>query len=175
MLTKQQIREIILEKRKTLSKDFILKNSLEIIKKIKETKEFKESENIWLFYPLKWEVNLLPFFEENNWKNIFFPKVIWEDILFWKIEKIPELEKWKFWIYEPKKVDKNIELGLIIIPWLAFSKKWGRIWFWKWFYDKYINSLNKKPKLIWVCFDFQIFENLMQEEWDVKILKIINN
>lgn len=178
MLSKQEIRQKIIKKRKEISKDFILKNSLKIIKIIKEKNIFKNSKNIWIFYPLIWEVDLLPFLWEKN-KNFYFPKVEWNDIFFWKIQKISDLKKWSFWLFEPKKIDKNINLDLILVPALAFSLDWKRIWFWKWFYDKYLFSLKKElktkimPKLIWVCFEFQIFDNLPQEKQDFLIDEII--
>lgn len=171
MQSKFQIRSIILEKRKKLSDDFVLKKSLKIIEKLKKIREFKEAKNIWIFYPLKWEVDLLALLDLKD-KDFYFPKVDWEDMHFWLVKNFSELMEWRFWIFEPITYN-DISLDLIIVPWLAFSLTWKRIGFWKWYYDRFLDSLSDKPKLIWVCFDFQVFEDLAQDGGDVLVDKLI--
>ncbi len=163
--SKERIRSEILSLRSWLESCYISSKSNKIINKIIKLDQYKKAKKIWLYANMPWEVDLFELF--NSWENkiFYFPKVIWDNIEFWKVETLEQMQKWSYWIMEPVSIQKDVKLDLIIVPWLAFTLDWKRIGYWKWYYDRYLK--NKEIYMLWVCFDFQIFDDLKQDRFDV--------
>lgn len=70
MDSKSDLRVYAKELRKTLD----IKNiSSEIVSKIRTLNDYKKAENVMIFYPMKYEINLLDLLNDN--KNFYLPKV----------------------------------------------------------------------------------------------------
>jgi 5-formyltetrahydrofolate cyclo-ligase len=68
------------------------------------------------------------------------------------------------------------EIDLFIIPGRAFTLDWKRLGRGKWYYDRFLaQKIYKKSKKIWICFDFQVHENIPTEKHDIMMNKIITN
>lgn len=167
MITKTEVRRLILEKRKEITLDSIENNSKRIIERILSLMEFQKSNNVWLFAPLNWEVDLFWIMKLTDNKRFYFPKVRWNLLEFGLVKSKNDLKEGSFGILEPINYDSEVYLDMVFVPWLAFTVDWKRIWFWKWFYDKYL-CWTEAIK-VWVCFDYQIFDDLQQDELDVKM------
>lgn len=61
---------------------------------------------------------------------------------------------------------------MIIVPGLAFDKRGYRIGYGGGFYDKFLEKHNK-IKRISLCYNFQIIENVPNEEFDKRVDTII--
>jgi 5-formyltetrahydrofolate cyclo-ligase len=150
--------------RKTLN---IQKKSEEIIEKIRDLKEYKKAQNIMLFYPTEFEINLLSLLSDK--KNFYFPKVDGENMLVCPYSKDIELKKSKFNILEPcsNPISTNI-LDLIIVPALMIDKNNYRLGYGGGFYDRF---LKKNPKIKTICpvFSELYVDNLPHENFDIPI------
>lgn len=171
-MKKSDIRKIVLKQRDLLSESYIALESKKIVETIKSLEKYKKAKKVWLFANLKWEIDLFGLLETWVDKIFYFPKVVWDNIQFWKVWKKDDLKKWSFGVLEPENIDLNVNLDLIIVPWLAFTQDLKRIGYWKWYYDKYLQS--KDVYKIWVCFDFQVFDDFDQGVFDVRMDKIIS-
>lgn len=97
----------------------------------------------------------------DQWLSIYTPQVIWETEMILIDEEYEVYEK---------------EIDVFIIPWRAFSSDGKRLWRGKWYYDRFLsNRLYKKSRKIWICFDFQIMDDIPTEKHDILMNKIITN
>lgn len=144
------------------------KISKEICKIIRKNNFYKESKNIMIFYPLKYEINLLDLLKDN--KNFYLPKVNNEDILICPYDK--NLVKSELNIYEPctNPVDSNI-LDLIFVPALMVDKENYRLGYGGGFYDRFLKTA-KAHTIVPIAKEL-IVEKLPHEKFDIKINETI--
>jgi len=91
---------------------------------------------------------------------------------------------------ELKDYDKDLEIGvlkilqprkdsyrpvppenidLVIVPGVAFDKKGTRLGFGAGFYDKFLNKLSDKTKLIALAFELQLIDNIPSQSHDIPV------
>ena len=162
--TKQDLRKFVKDERKKIDIKSISKNLLE---KLIETADYKEAKNIMIFYPLKYEVDLLEILNDDT-KNFYLPRVEGETLLCCPFKKDTELSKSCFKINEPltKAVDKTI-LDLIVVPALAVDRNNYRLGYGRGFYDRFLKDLDCK-KIVCISKDF-ILDTVYPEDYDIKI------
>jgi len=167
MENKHDLRKKLKELRKTFD---IKAKSQQIISLLRDTSEYKKAEYIMLFYPMKFEINLLALLEDN--KNFYFPKVDGEKLLVCPYDE--KFEKSNLNIYEPcsEPVSPKI-LDLIIVPALAVDKNNYRLGYGGGFYDRFIEE-NPDIKTLTPIYKECVFDNLPHNEFDKKIDIIIS-
>jgi 5-formyltetrahydrofolate cyclo-ligase len=153
------LRKVAIEKRKTLSFNFIQESSKTITEKLLSNFIFR-NKKIHLFYPIKTKPEIDTWFihkelinqnckhytsfhniKKDTWDCIQFdPKVDFTETTF----KVPVPVKYLNSFYT--------EIDIIIIPLLAFDKDGNRIGYGKGVYDKIISNLNPNCIKIGVSF-----------------------
>lgn len=162
MKEKNELRNKIKKIRKTLDNNLVSKI---ITQKILQMEIFKNSENIMLYYPLRYEINILGLMKKD--KNFYFPKVSGENLLV--CPYCGDFEKSCMNIYEPCSNPVSPEiLDLIIVPALAIDKNNYRLGYGGGFYDRFLKQ-NSKVKTITPIFKELIFTRLPHEEFDIQI------
>ncbi len=138
------------------------------MKNIRNLAEYKNSENIMLFYPMKYEINLLGLLDDD--KNFFFPKVDGSNLQVCPTTPDRKFVKSQMKIYEPcsNPVDKNC-LDLIIVPALAVDKDKFRLGYGGGFYDKFLKEISPKTKTIVPIYHEFIIDELPRDEFDVPV------
>lgn len=163
MKTKKEIREDIQKLFQDRTREELEENSNIIVQKLKKVIQ-------------KW-----------NYKKICIYEHMQDEVYTHKI--ISDLRQLTVEIYTPQiisetemiLIDHNYEhyeqeIEFFILPWRAFSLDWKRLWRWKWYYDRFLSQkIYKKSQKIWICYDFQILENIPIEKHDVLLNKIITN
>lgn len=182
MITKNELRKIMIEKRKALPKEK-KKNLDEIIfNKVISSEYYKKAKNIFIFVSMGDEVdtiNIIKHALKDN-KSICVPRVIsklkgMETV---EIKTLEELKPGKFGILEPKAGNNIINaevIDLVLLPGLAFDKAGGRLGYGGGFYDRYLLNLNKNVPKVGIGFDFQIIDKVIMEKYDNYIDGIITN
>ena len=136
------------------------------IEEIKKNNIFKNSQNIMLFYPLKYEINLLDLI--SNEKKFFLPRTNRLNIDVCPYRKGDKLDIGGFGVKEPltHPVSAKI-LDLIIVPALVVDKQNYRLGYGKGYYDRLLIHTDAKT-LVCIAKEL-VIENLPIEKHDKKI------
>ena len=173
---KNQLREGILEKRNSLPKEEVIDKSRKIEEKLFNLDSYKKSRTVMLFVSFNNEVNTHDMIKKSfGKKNVAIPKVMPHEIEPSIIIDFDSLiPAGKFGILEPidimKIAYKNI--GLVLVPGIAFDSEGHRIGYGFGDYDKFLKKVPKAVK-VGLAFDFQIVEKVPREEHDVPVDFII--
>lgn len=175
MTDKKQLRKELIAKRKKMTDEEFSKKSLHICNRLLNNSQYLKSKVIYCYYSVNKEVDLLPFIKQalEDGKIIAFPKVKGQNIDFFEVKSLEELEPGYFNIPEPPETTPAPKGDLIIVPGVAFSKKGERLGYGGGFYDRFLE--HHKVYTIGVAYDFQIMNSLPTEEHDRKLNEIISN
>lgn len=175
---KNQIREEIKEKRRTLSEINRERKSHQIFEKFISLPEIKEAKNILVYVSYGEEVVTHFMIKRllQTDKVLYTPKVDGDNIIACRLDHWEDLEFGTFGILEPKEVIEikhPSELDLIMVPGVAFTEKGDRMGLGKGFYDRF---LDKCPATkVGLAYDEQIINELPIEDHDVPMDIIITD
>lgn len=153
--------------RKTLNLPEI---SNKIADKISNLPQFKQAQNVMLFYPLKSEINLLSLI--NNNKKFYLPKVEGENLLVCPFKENDTLNISSFGTKEPCRENVSPEiLDVIIVPALLADKNNFRLGYGGGFYDRFlakhkIYSITPAPSEL-------LLDKLPTEKYDIPVDLVI--
>ena len=172
---KNQLKESIIEKRNSLSKEEIREKSSQIKNKLFNLKHYKNSKTIMFFVSFNSEVNTHEMIKDalKN-KIVVVPKVVQHEIEPSVIIDFDNLISGKFGILEPieamKIAHKNIDL--VLVPGVIFDKEGHRIGYGFGYFDKFLKKVPKAIK-IGLAFDFQVVDKIPREMHDVPVDMIV--
>jgi 5-formyltetrahydrofolate cyclo-ligase len=86
----------------------------------------------------------------------------------WKILEPPR-DRWE----EPGKVIEAEQIDLVIVPGVAFSRSGGRMGNGQGYYDRLLNRVRPDCPLVALCFECQLFDNLIVGPHDVFMDKVV--
>jgi len=162
---KNQLRKSSIEKRKAINTKAC---SEQILEKLFSLDEYKNSKNILCYYPLQYEINVLPCFEDTS-KNWFLPRVNGENLEICPYSN-EKLAIGHFKIYEPQteKLKTNEIIEMVIIPCVAADRNGYRLGYGKGYYDRFLASINKHTKKVLLVYSDLLFKSVFPELYDVK-------
>jgi 5-formyltetrahydrofolate cyclo-ligase len=174
---KSKLRKKILKVRKKINKKNTQINFNQLIKILKKEKITKKI--IGGYYPVNFEIDdltLLRKFEKNRF-----------DISLPVIEKNFQMDFYKWSFSDPLKVNrygipepviKNIvNPNILLIPLVAFDKNLNRLGYGGGYYDRLIQKLSKKKKIIKIglAFSVQKIDKVPIDAYDQKLDYIVTN
>ncbi len=173
MLTKEEIRRDALRRREGLSRGTRLKFERLIESHIAEFPRFKWASIIALYAPTRGEVNILSLLNISD-KVFVFPRVEGEYIKFYKVSSLEDLEKGKFGIMEPVGGEPvyPLDIGLVLVPGLAFDRSGFRIGYGKGYFDRLMREYPSMTTM-GVCFKAFLFDALPRDPWDVRVSFVV--
>ncbi|RDU58112.1 5-formyltetrahydrofolate cyclo-ligase [Helicobacter sp. MIT 99-5507] len=138
----------------SLSKNKEIFNDKKVTKQIEKIIFQKKAKNILLYTPMNSEVNIFPLINtlrKTNGIRIFLPFITGESFKIVPF-RLP-LRKNKYNIFETKnsKFFNFNKIDLAVVPILGVDVDFKRIGFGKGMYDRFYNTLKKKPYNIFVC------------------------
>lgn len=167
--------EYLLKRKNILNKK---EKSLDICQKIIKHEKYLCSMNIGLYKSLKDEVDtsFLISYSLELGKNVYLPKVVDDDLIFYKISKNEKYVLSPFHVEEPvgdssKEISID-DMDLIIVPGVVFDKEGHRMGYGKGYYDRYLNDSIYK---IGICFQEQLSLGVPVNENDVSMNEVITN
>jgi len=159
-----------------MSSQEVIDKSLLIENLLMKQEEYKKSKNIYVYVNYNQEVITTDIIKKSLavGKNVYIPKVYDDVILFHQIRSYEDdLAPGAYGILEPTNNSPDkLRDGLLIMPGLAFDKKFHRIGYGGGFYDKYLALPNSHIKLA-IAYDFQVLEQIEADEFDMKVDVII--
>lgn len=150
-------------------------SSISIFKEIEKLDVFKNSKSILFFWSMEHEVLTHNFvIRWSKEKRILLPVTLPDRLQLKEFTGKQFMRKSSdFPVYEPEGgIYKSIEdIDLAIVPGVAFDKMNNRLGFGKGYYDKLLPEM--KAYKIGVCFDFQFFDEIPYDNYDVKMDLVI--
>lgn len=183
METKKEIRSRLKKQRSLLGTDECHSMSHEIYKRLIALELDRDYDNILLYSAIRNEVNTDEYFAYliNKAKKIYYPRVCGDEMSFYRVSSLDELNCGSFNINEPDMTDEYTEAdgrALMIVPGLGFSDTGYRIGYGKGFYDRYLSSFTKRDTVmaVGVGYDFQLLGNVtFEDEYDVPLDGVITD
>jgi 5-formyltetrahydrofolate cyclo-ligase len=148
----------------------------DVLKNLKKhSAKFSRNAIIAAYWPIKGEINILPFLKNWCMQNgvVCLPFV--EDsqlpLLFYPWSPQTEMEIGKYQIPTPKQREQNILPDIFLIPFLAFDNKGYRLGRGCGFYDRTLHKLRqlKKIYVIGLGSDHQLVTSIPHENHDEKL------
>ena len=148
---KKDLRKEILAQRNALLQQERIAKSEQIASKVIAMKAFAQSEVVLLYAPIKSEVDTQGIFLEAKrlGKEIYYPRVLGEQMEFYRIEEDTEYDTSAYGIREPKPesakayVPDKDDTVLVVMPGAVFDRDGNRIGYGGGYYDKYIHWLHQ--------------------------------
>ena len=179
---KETIGKEIREKLNKQERGEALKKTEIIKKRLFALPEFKKSKFVMLYASKEDEVSTDDMIDEalEMGKRVALPLVVSKETIVPKEVKNrhKDLEKGHFEIFEPRKCQKEVELGkidLVVVPGVAFDKNNVRLGRGKGYYDRFLKNLPPGKTTIGIAYDFQIVESLPKYSHDIPVSKVITN
>lgn len=173
-MNKQSIRAQVLKERNELSGSVVAEKSEAIMTQLEAREVFQKAERILFYYSHHQEVHTIDLFKKwIRQKKLYLPKLLDSE----QMEAVwcPDLEEIQlnqFSIPEPKGKEVAEGLDLILVPGVAFDLKGNRIGMGKGYYDRFLARYPDVFK-IGLAFEFQIFDELPKDPYDVAVDRII--
>lgn len=174
-LSKDDIRKVLLFKRKQLTKQEQQKKSKLIANLVKQSTAFKQAKKIAFYHAVRGEAD--PSSLMGNEKQFYLPILSPnkdQGLVFAPIDQNTQYENNQFSIPEPiVKAEDFINaetLDLVIMPLLGFDLTGNRLGMGGGYYDRsfaFKKTLVEKPILMGFAYDFQQVDELGTEPWDV--------
>jgi len=174
---KKQIRQAIRLLKAGISLYEKQQRSAVIFSKLEKNEAFRKAACIMLYWSMEDEVQTREFV--IKWaahKEIILPSVQNDVLVLRKFNGIQNLKTGeKYGIQEPEGEDFNDfeKIELVIVPGIAFDKENNRMGRGKAYYDKLL--IQMKAYKIALCFDFQLFDKIPADAYDVKMDEVITD
>ena len=171
---KNQMRELLTQKRRLLTKEQILEQSALIISQLEQLPCFQSAKTVLLYYPMHNEVNLLPLIKKyKKEKTFLFPVVQRKLMTACPYESNAKMHRGKYNIPEPTTPPYRGEIDLILVPGVAFDLQGNRLGRGGGYYDRFIKSQPHTTTLVGVAYAFQLVDKVPANRHDQKMHHVI--
>ena len=171
-MDKIALRREIREKKREMTPIQIEEASADLARQFLATTVYREAEAIYGYLPYNQEVRTEPILLQaiKDGKRVAVPKVYGDTMRFIYLEDLAQVETGYAGIPEPVADGPIAEdrKALVLMPGLAFDPAGHRIGYGGGFYDKFLSAEPTHPTVA-LCYDFQMFDRLETEEFDVPV------
>jgi len=166
-LDKKEFRKYALKRLKKASKSRKYIKDFRVRKKVENIIKKYKPKSILFYFPLKFEVDLMPLAKKYRKKiDIFLPFI--EEKSFKMVKYRLPLRKNSFNVFEPKNSYLKIkDIDMIIVPVLGVDGNFKRVGFGKGMYDRFYDKLKKKPIVIFVQRESCITDEKITDWYDI--------
>lgn len=176
---KEELRQRLLEQRKSIPEDIYQKASSQIIQKLKQQKEFKSADIIHCYVSIntRREVDTKGLIKEmlSSGKKVVVPVTNFQEgtLTHIRLDSYDNLVSNKWGVQEPEDGKEIMpeELELVIVPMVAGDERCNRIGYGEGFYDRFLKQVNC-PK-IGLIFERNVLEQVPVEDFDIPLDKIL--
>ena len=177
-MNKAELRREMRQRLQSLDAATRVEKSRSICAAIAAHPAFAKRERVALFSPLPSEPDLNGLWESKR-GGFCYPRVAGEKIEFVEIARLEDLIQaaWNPWVREPAAgaphIDTPEQIGLILVPGLAFTRQGARLGRGGGFYDRFLAELPAQTVRMGICFDLQLAKDLPMEAHDQRLDAVI--
>ena len=177
MMTKNEIRYDLKEKRRSISETEAFSKSLLAQRVFLGSEIYNDAKNLMVYMPLGNETGTFDIIKDatSKGKTVLVPVTDRNsfELTAHRITRDTEFEKGVFNLTEPKTKDafNKSEIDVVLVPGVAFSKKGARIGFGKGCYDKFLDGICATK--VGFCYDFQLSDEIEPEPYDIMMEFIV--
>lgn len=171
MYTKKEARERARSLRQELSSNEVITNSQVIAHRLFELPCYKDAKNIYIYSSINNEVDTSEIIAAafDDGKTVAFPRVNNDEMIFYRVDSVYELEFGFLGILEPKPDENKLiesDNGLVIMPGVAFDEQLHRIGYGGGYYDKFLSKHCNLHRVA-LAYECQIFDEVDSEINDI--------
>ncbi len=180
---KEKLRKEALERRNALNTEERDRAAAVLTEQMLGHPRYCLSEYILGFVPYGSEIDITEILQDalRNGKHLYLPKVSGEEMSFYKVTSLADLEEGYKGIREPKgdtpAYTYNELTGqktLMLMPGVAFDSRNNRIGYGKGFYDRYLQDKESlQLRSIAVGFHCQLVEEIPAQDTDIRPCQVI--
>lgn len=166
---KEQIRKEYQGRRASLEQEQVTEWSDKIVQRIMASPLFLQAKTVLFYYPLEKEADLLAAAQASlrMGKQVGFPKIEGDEILFYRIRSLEEFQEGKFHVMEPKSGELITDPApLVFVPGLVFDRKKNRMGYGKGYYDRYGKRAANAMK-VGVSYEMQLSDEVPVNAYDI--------
>ena len=175
-MDKKLLRKTVRDQKRAMTAEQIEEKSRLLGKKLLESQAYRQAKSIYGYLPYNQEVRTVAMLEQAmaDGKRVAVPKCYGDEMRFIWMEDLSRVEKGYAGIPEPIADGPVADdtTALVLMPGLAFDPEGHRIGYGGGFYDKFLSREPEHPTLA-LCYDFQMFERLETEEFDIPVDTVI--
>ena len=171
-MNKQELRGLVRTQKRAMTQMQILQKSDSLTRQLLGTEQYRNARSIYGYLPYNQEVRTVPLLAQalRDGKRVAVPKCYGDEMRFIWMEDLSRVERGYAGIPEP--IDDgpmaDDETALVLMPGLAFDRQGHRIGYGGGFYDKFLAREGSHPTVA-LCYDFQVFDHLETEEFDIPV------
>ncbi len=169
-MEKESVRKSFLDCRRQLDLSMYSDLSQRAQRQLIDSELFFRAKSLALYSPINNEVATEQIFSAARGQNkqVFYPRVVGEDLEFLEVNAIDNLVPGSFGVAEPESGRKIsiAELDLLIVPGVAFDMRGHRLGYGGGFYDRQLTDISRGTTLVGLCFEVQLCDWLPTEEHD---------
>lgn len=171
-MDKTELRRQIREKKRSMTETEIVEKSKRLGDLFAASELYQNARTIYFYLPYNQEVRTVPMLERalQEGKKVAVPKVYGDTMKFIYLENLNYIAEGYAGIPEPINDEPVAEdkTALVLMPGLAFDREGHRIGYGGGFYDRFLAEEPNHPTLA-LCYDFQIFNKLETEAFDIPV------
>lgn len=171
-MDKTELRRQIREKKRSMTETEIVEKSKRLGDLFAASELYQNARTIYFYLPYNQEVRTVPMLERalQEGKKVAVPKVYGDTMKFIYLENLNYIAEGYAGIPEPINDEPVAEdkTALVLMPGLAFDLEGRRIGYGGGFYDRFLAEEPDHPTLA-LCYDFQIFNKLETEVFDIPV------
>ena len=175
-MNKKELRGAVRAQKRAMTEEMIRQKSEALTRLFLETEEYRSARSIYGYLPYNQEVRTVPLLEQalRDGKKVAVPKCYDDEMRFIWLEDLSQVEKGYAGIPEPIADGPVADdaTALVLMPGMAFDREGHRIGYGGGFYDKFLAGETGHPTLA-LCYDFQVFDHLETEEFDIPVDKVL--
>ena len=175
-MDKKQLRKKVRDQKRAMTAEQIEEKSRLLGEKFLKSDLYRQAKSVYGYLPYNQEVRTVAMLEKalQDGKRVAVPKCYGEEMRFIWMEDLSQVEKGYAGIPEPI-ADGPVaddETALVLMPGMAFDPEGHRIGYGGGFYDKFLAAEPGHPTLA-LCYDFQMFDRLETEEFDIPVDQVL--
>lgn len=184
-MKKSVIRKEMKNRRKIMDDSERRTKDKDILRNLINLNEFAKNKWFYVYVSYGTETDTIKLIEylfelkKSREIHVAVPKVLGDEMEFFEIDSLDELEKGCMGILEPSNDNQTKpEHAVMIMPGLAFDMEHGRVGYGGGYYDKYLARYGTDRFLkIAICYDYQLYsdETIESDDNDIRVDMIVTN